>query len=86
MASALGVARFVRPLLACLLLAATLRLLRRGDWVGAGLGAILLVHAVAVAALLFTGVERYCMPWYGLMTVLVLIGLFWRAPSARATR
>jgi hypothetical protein len=44
----------------------------------AALGTILVAHMVAVPLLVFTGSDRYAMPWYGVMTVVAVAGVVWR--------
>jgi 4-amino-4-deoxy-L-arabinose transferase-like glycosyltransferase len=73
--AAFSVWAVARPLIAGVFLFAVVVLLRRGDWAYAALGLILLAHMAAVAVLVFCGNDRYAMPWYGLMTVVALVGL-----------
>ncbi len=67
-----------RPVVVLAFLVGMVRLVRRGDWVVVFVGALFLAHALAVPLMVFTGNLRYTMPWYALVTVVTLIGLFAR--------
>jgi hypothetical protein len=69
---------FVRPGIAALMLLAIVRLVRVRELGMAALGVILIAHMVAVPVMVFTGSDRYAMPWYGVMTVVVVAGMVWR--------
>jgi hypothetical protein len=71
-----------RPLLGAMLLLAIVRLLRNRSLGLAALGVILVAHMVAVPLLVFTGADRYAMPWYGVMTTVIVAGFALRTSSA----
>jgi hypothetical protein len=69
---------FARPAVSILFFFAIVRLLWVRELGLAALGVILASHMVAVPLLVFTGSDRYAMPWYGLMTVVTIAGLVWK--------
>ncbi|MDX2131896.1 MAG: hypothetical protein SFY69_07585 [Planctomycetota bacterium] len=73
-----------RPVVTILLFVGLLRLVRRADWTFVFLGGVFLAHALAVPLMVFTGNLRYTMPWYGLVTVVALVGVFGRPPKHAA--
>ena len=77
------IARFLRQIGSLLFIFAVVRLLCHRRWALGGLGLVLLAHMVAVPVLVFSGNDRYAMPWYGLMTVVLVAGLVVRPAVLR---
>jgi hypothetical protein len=67
--------RALRPVLAALMLVGMLSALLRREWTMAWIAGVVVLHAVALAALAMTGIDRYGVPFEPLLRVAAVYGL-----------
>jgi len=68
--------RAVRPLIVLASLIAIILAVRRRNWPAAVLGGTIVVHAVLLSTLLFSALDRYCVPFIGLTDLLAVYAVF----------